>query len=215
MEVGIGLCLLIKEVTCINKTGMDSRREKRASTKMESKRCQIGWAHPREKVFWLMDMATYFIGWRLSSCSFEKFLLTTFIDSNSSSSMGYIIKTESYQVVIKIFKKNTWRTNRFNWIHHAISILLIASCEQKTCNGSTTKWNCVLLLILSCWTFMLACSFSLISWSCSDHYPWHSHVLISSPGSVSPPRPCVWTINWFPFQEIHLIFIIHLFNILH
>lgn len=37
----------------------------------------------------------------------------------------------------------------------------------------------------------------------------------SSPGSVSPPRTCVWTVNWFPFQEIHLIFITHLFNILH
>lgn len=32
---------------------------------------------------------------------------------------------------------------------------------------------------------------------------------------MSPPRSCVWTVDWFPFQEIHLIFIIHLFNILH
>lgn len=122
-------------------------------------------------------------------------------------------KDQSYQVIIKIWE-NTSKTNKFIWMHHAISILLTVSHEQRTFNGPTTKWNSVLLAILPCWTLMLACQFSLIFWSCSDHYPWLLHVLISFPGSVSPPRPCVWTVNWFPIQEIHLIFIIHLFNIL-
>lgn len=142
--------------------------------------------------------------WWLFSCSFERFLLTTFIDYKFIQKWGVHSKNQ------RLPSDNKNMGKHITWLHHAISILLIASDEQKTWHGPTPNSSSCVLVTLSCWT--QACLFSgLIFWSCSDHYPWLSHVLISSLDSASLPRPCVWTVNRFPFQESHLIFITHLF----
>lgn len=159
---------------------------------------------PKESIFWHRGMTAYLTDWWLFSCSFERFLLTTFIDYKFIHKWGVHSKNQ------RLPSDNKNMGKHITWLHHAISILLIASDEQKTWHGPTPNSSSAVLVTLSCWT--QACLFSgLIFWSCSDHYPWLSHVLISSLDSASPSRPCVWTVNWFPFQESHLIFITHLF----
>lgn len=167
-------------------------------------------SRPRDSVFWLRDMAAYCISWALSS-SFEKPLLTAFIDSKLIQRQGKYNEDQGWETIMKIENASqnkqvpldtSYHPNPFN------SIRLLTGPSQ--CEALSFGWVC-----LAGWPLLLSdpsASFSeavlTINFNSqvTSSFPWFcvsTQALCLNCGLVSFPRnPSDF--YYSPFQHLAL-----------